>query len=312
MDIITRIETFRALEPPMPFSAIASQLTIETGKIWTKDQTQKLYTRQSKKLSRLVVVVSDIHAAPDEELTRLILDIKPDLLVVAGDLFDENQFSRHPRGLDETKKTFRHEMEVNRKWLKILAANIAKIELLWGNHDHWLYGILAEILPDDVLEYFPDVLALASEGLGNVSVSKMPVEAVFPNGSTSAIGNTRYMAWVGDCLVSHANFSGSKPGFAVSKLYDWVQEWRRPLGWPEPAVYIQAHGHKMAMLDRQGGYSILVEPGMGGTPSVEGYKVGYQAKWQPGNLGAVRFVQELVGNNWKTKRETVELIRPRR
>ena len=103
----------------------------------------------------------------------------------------------------------------------------------------------------------------------------------FPDQSRRDLGESEFMAVFGDVLVSHCNFVGSNAGDAVKRFGLWVDKWRHTLGLEDVRVLVQAHVHRMAYLEQDGGHRILIEPGAAFEPIAEAYKVGYAAKCRP-------------------------------
>jgi hypothetical protein len=242
---------------------------------------------------------------------------QPDVLVVAGDLLDGRESSPHAEMPHAPKRTIREEMQTVRAYLEqLLLSTKADVLVMRGNHDSWPAKRAAE-----ALAAYPDVLAFWRDPL-DLLIEQLPASRVkmvntlwryhYPDKSTAELGQTQYIALLGDALISHANFCGACAGDAVRKLSDWLRKWQGTLGLPELALLVQAHVHNVAFVESDGGHQVWVEPGAAFEPCVEGYKVDYQPKWKPGVVGAAVFEQELCRETWLTNRASVRLIRPRR
>jgi len=260
---------------------------------------------------RKIIAIGDIHANPDTKLLREIIALKPDHIFIGGDLLNSEQVSTHPLALDEKRVKLQTEMRIDRAYIAALHTHTnAHIDIFYGNHDHRFHRLVSELLGEGLMFLVRDPLEMIIQGIPNVRIIKQPMYAKTPDGTIFPMGDMRYMAIVGDALLSHANFTGKNPGMAVRKLYGWVQEWRKLMQWPDFSTYVQFHGHKIHYSAEQGGYVQLVEPGMGGTQVHESYKLNYDAKWTAGTTGCVYFEQGNYGGVWKTIRSTVRIVQP--
>lgn len=344
--IIGRAVALRETDPetPMPFSVIAVQLNTEfPGYDFTKDQVQKWYKKarptedkppsiedikrffrshisahnvpaQSNPTTyRKVVVVADIHGCPDPKLTDMIIQENPDIIVFGGDLLDNRVASRHAYNRNDRYMGAREEANVVRAWVELLIENTAALGIvIEGNHDNWIERLFADLVPHELMFLVKNVLEFMLAGIPRVEIAAMPISANLPSGASWDLGVTRYMTLVGDALISHADFTGKKPGNSVDKLRQWLFDWRRVLDWPELSLIIQTHTHKASIAHYESGFLVAVEPGVGGTPEIDRYKVGYQAKWSPSPIGACVFEQENTGGDWLTLRSSVRLLSPYR
>jgi hypothetical protein len=293
----------------MSFTNIADVLSAKYNILGLSgDAVQKLYKRYGPPeptQRRKVIILGDVHANPHPGLTQMIIDEEPDIIVVAGDLFDMAALNSH--GKDAQRATFKAELDVCRVFLKTLKEKTPArpIILMMGNHEKRLDAALAEFLPEDVLEAVSEVvnpLILAAKGIDGIEIADQPLP--------THNANTGYWILVGDAVVSHMNFCGKRPGFAAQKLVEWYREWRRLLKLPDATVYVQLHGHKASLNWIEGGSAVAVEPGMAGDYPIEKYKLGYKAVWHPGTIGACVIEQELVGRNWVSDVRSVRLIQP--
>ncbi len=265
--------------------------------------------------SRTIVAIGDLHGNPHEVLLPQIIAANPHLILLGGDALDLALFSAHPKEWGERTTEFEVELKRVVAYLQVLLTRTrARIIILRGNHDNRVYRQLCDLIPDHLRTFITvsDPLELVVKGLNSdrVSLNMQTITAHHPRLPESEMGRTAYLYPLGDAVLSHCNFSGSEPGAAVGKLSKWMDEWHQMLGWPEPRLLIQFHSHQWSYQFKRGGFLCLVEPGMGGMPAIEGYKVSYQAKWKPGTLGAVSFRQTKVNDQWVTALETVHPLIP--
>ncbi len=203
-----------------------------------------------------------------------------------------------------------------RAWLQeVIDYTHASIFVMDGNHDKWLWKILASTLPEWALEFFTDPIDLIIHDLPPERISRAKTEfnAHYPSGDVERFTETRFLFPLGDALFSHMNFTGKNAGDGVRRLGAWIDQWHHVLGMPDFTCLVQFHGHKIAAIEDKGGFRALIEPGMGGSLSVEGYKTVYDGKWMPGNLGFVTFTQHHQGGDvWRTDTDSIDIVRPRR
>lgn len=313
--ILDRIIELREAESsgvPLSFSAISEQINQEfTGLDSTKDGVQKLYKKSRGDgemwISRKVIAAGDFHGHPDLKLLQLILDENPDLFVAGGDLVDASQFSHFTRSAGEKIVTLEKESARVNKWLEAIRCH--KI-LLTGNHeDHIRKTILASIpVSSRHMVDIKDPLEGCIEGLENCEISSMPLYAHMPNGTTKIkVTETKYMLQLGDVLLSHNNFTGEQ---ATKKLMRWTDDHRAMFNWPHFRMLVQFHTHAVDKREVRNGHTVLVEPGMVGTPDSEAYKYQYNTKYQPGIIGAVVFTQKKERGRWITDLSSIKILRP--
>jgi len=269
---------------------------------------------------RRVVAVGDIHGDPDPLILAEIIAQEPHIIILGGDILDAQRLGTHPQDEPRKSRSLREELTTTRAALQHLLDNTkAAIVIMRGNHDARAFKRMKEALAlagEDLELLFNDPLRLLIAGLPQTRVQIIDTrfDFVAPNGYREEADSTQYLYRVGeDAIVSHCNFSGKQPGQAVDKLNKEISEHYPRLGWSEPRLLIQMHGHKIAHIERQAGHKVLVEPGMGGRMTTESYKVGYKMVWQPGSLGFVAFDQvERESGVWQTDLGSVQVVRPRR
>jgi predicted MPP superfamily phosphohydrolase len=142
-----------------------------------------------------VLVGSDAHVWPGELTTaqrgfiHLAKTLKPDIVVLNGDVFDGARISRHPAGIwsQQQRPNVRQELEACQAFMDAVAKahNPAKKFWTWGNHDGRFEMRCAALVP----EY---------EGVPGFALKDH-----FPEWTMGM------SLWVNDCVIKHrANHSG--------------------------------------------------------------------------------------------------------
>jgi len=271
--------------------------------------------------TRLVCGIGDLHGDPDPLITAALIKAQPDVIVVSGDMTDQQQAGRHgSETKDEARRrrqrAFQDEMTNVRAWLEtLLDQTSARLMIFRGNHDQWAFKRARDLLPDWMLDYFNDPLDVLTDALGDrVTIVGQPVIYHHPNGTQQRGGDNEFMFVYGDVLFSHMNYTQSVTETAVSKLHrQWFAKWRRTMGLDHVRVLVQFHSHGRALRSVEGGHMLLVEPGMGGNATVEAYKVSYNTKWGPGIQGFAQIAQHWhkTAQEWRTDFGSVQLVAPR-
>lgn len=262
-----------------------------------------------------VVAVGDLHGNPHPVLLQMLLKENPDLIIIGGDVFDLAKFSVHSKEYENDIEEFETEFKRIVAYFEILLEHThARIIIIRGNHDNRIWKQLTEIIPDDLMRFVkiedPLELLISTLKSDRVSTYIHSFNSHHPNLESSELGKSAYILPLGDAVISHLNFTGSQPGLAVGKLQKWLEEWHLVLGIPESRLLVQFHAHRWSFQFKKGGFLALVEPGMAGLQVVEGYKVGYNSKWNPGTLGFLVFNQEQKSGQWATMLETVRPVMP--
>lgn len=298
------------------YAAIADILNSQMDAQITKDVVQKIFKRLSMpqiqvyREKRKVVVAGDVHSRPLFSLTQKIVEEKPDIIVIGGDLFDASKLNSHGRSKG-TSLEFKQEITECRNLIKtFLDETNAVIYILKGNHEARLERVLQEILPDEIADYISEIVDLrnlATVGLNDEGRIKI-AETI------NDVGVSPYWMTLGDALISHMNFTSKKPNESVMKLYDWYIKWRRVLKLPDIKCLIQCHTHKFSMSRVEGGEILLAEPGVLGERRIDAYQIVYNGSWIPSVPGAFMFVQEEFSENdaslWKTQLDTARHLTP--
>ena len=132
-----------------------------------------------------VFVASDCHYWPGEEtvahkaFVKLIADIKPQTIILNGDVFDGAQVSRHPPLMGVHTPTPRQEIEACQDRLSEIANASKNARKFWtfGNHDTRLFSRLAANTPEltdmvSLFDYFPGWLTCWRVDINNSAVVK--------------------------------------------------------------------------------------------------------------------------------------------
>lgn len=263
--------------------------------------------------SRLTCAVGDLHGDPEPSIVQTIANWIPNNIIIGGDLLHSEEASAHPASkMRGKRRTLKEEIGSVRAAIQFwLDHTDATIDILLGNHDRWTRRQVVESVPDYLLEFFTDPIDMLVAGLGP-RVRLINTNLVFhhPNGTAEPFGDSQFLYPYGDALFSHMNFTSKLPGKAVESLARRMDDMHWQLGLPEFVLFCQFHGHKISQNRPRSGYRVLVEPGMGGRMGTEGYKVDYEAKWDLGGQGFLVFEQRQDGSEWKTVRESVQIIQP--
>ena len=115
-----------------------------------------------------IFIASDCHYWPGEEtvahkaFVKLIQDMKPQTIILNGDVFDGAQTSRHPPLMGVTTPTTKQEIEACQDRLDEIANASKNARKFWtfGNHDTRLFSKIAAISPEltdlvSLFDYFP-------------------------------------------------------------------------------------------------------------------------------------------------------------
>lgn len=115
-----------------------------------------------------ILIASDCHYWPDEEtvahkaFVKLISEMKSEICVLNGDVFDGAQVSRHPPLMGTVTPTPKQEIEACQERLHEIASASKNSKKLWtfGNHDTRLFSRLSATAPEltdmiSLFDYFP-------------------------------------------------------------------------------------------------------------------------------------------------------------
>lgn len=257
--------------------------------------------------TRNVVILCDLHGDPQHDLIAKALRDQPDLIVLDGDVFDAFALSEFPKDEDIPVEK---ELAAVRAMLEGLAG--VPIQMNSGNHDdrakkYFQRRISPALMP---LVKF-NLLEMVALGLPHVEVVKNTYSFSTPQGKVfdGAIRNDWITHLGEDAIVGHAETSRKGEGRSVAAFAEWVDKWRRPLGWPEPRLIVQAHVHRGAKLAPNGGHRILVEGGFSGNVRKLQYTHDFGAtKYDPPVFGYTRLKQCQEGGRWMTDRSSVDFV----
>lgn len=306
--LVNRIIELREGVNSPSFASIADTISHEWSNDITKDQVQKIYQKLRPVKSRKIVAIGDLHGNPDHDLIDMVIDEKPDKVIIGGDLLHGAEFSRHLPSYSEVIDTIEQE---EARVIKALLRLDCPIDLMTGNHDENIRKRILETIPTQARRYVTvkDPFENIAKMVPDCTTIDTSVRAHYPDNSSAELGSTRFMLPVGDLLISHFNFTGVK---AMDKLLKFAFDWGDYLAWPRFKVLVQFHTHRLSWTEQLGGHRILIEPGMTGLPITEGYKVQFEPKWQPGIIGGLVFEQKVSGSDWKTDLSSLRLLRPHR
>lgn len=255
---------------------------------------------------RRVGVLCDTHGSPDPAIIAALCSELPDIVVYNGDVLDALPFSKFPK---EKARPISDEIAAVRASIeKIIEVTGAKIYLLRGNHDdrvkkYFEARIDSQFMP--LVRY--DLMELIALGL---EPSVEIVKTTLDFGSDEDAFEATFLLPLGDALIGHAEASRKGELRTVDIFAEWIDRWRKPLGWTEPRLIVQAHVHRAGISYPHGGHQVRVEGGYSGdvrllqyamdygnisyTPPVKGYTIFEQDKspdedWKT-NLSSVRFV----------------------
>jgi len=291
----------RRSETGETFREIAKRFGVNPNTLRRRAQLLNLSKPRTPTETRRVVVLSDIHARPSWEILDKAITIKPDTVILAGDLFDGQQANPHETDLKFRARTFAEESKVlERLMRKLLAETDAIIKVIRGNHDDWFSRMLSRQADRAFHPYIIDPLEAIVKRLNDDRLTLVRQTFKHRQGDwIEELAESRYCWIEGDAFISHMNFGGKWAGDAVKKLYEFYQRWQHTLGL-SPRLFIQAHGHKQALLYHDGGNVLLAEIGACAKPSVESYKLAQRAGGSPMVQGGCTFEQVRSNGKWRT------------
>jgi predicted phosphodiesterase len=117
----------------------------------TKDKNSRRIGIEMK--DGLILIGSDMHIWPGPLTTaqrgflKIAQDLKPDVVIANGDVFDGAKISRHPAGTwdQEKRPNVKQELEACQAYLSQIAA--PRRIWTWGNHDARIEYTLAALVP---------------------------------------------------------------------------------------------------------------------------------------------------------------------
>ena len=303
-ELLQYVERFK--NTGMSYAQIAACISLELDDYdVTKDRVQKLFQKYNKmvepELERDVFVVGDFHGAPHPLILRDILKIKPSVLILGGDLFDQNEWSTHPFSSGEKAELLIDETTRLDDFFNAIKKKLPYIDMIAyrGNHE------------DRVMRAFPQKARMLMKDPFDELCRRHEIYQVhdkvigsYPDRPDELIGVADYTYVMDDILFSHQNI------LSCEKLWRWYTDWFKVRKLENIKYMVQHHTHKIRMITEAGGWYTIVETGMGGKPETEGYKISYQAKWKPGVLGYTLIHQMRPSSNDHWKSVSLNLIQP--
>jgi predicted phosphodiesterase len=253
-------------------------------------------TKEGKR--RRLAVFSDAHGRPYMQGIARMLSDKPDLVIGAGDIHDLLAVSKFPKDVDIPIE----EDVANVRAMVELIASQCELELCKGNHD------------DRLSRYFMDriearYMKLVDTDMLGWAVKNVPNAKIVNNlhGFTTSQGtvfpdvlSTSFLIFEGDAVFGHAEMARKGELNTVRGVYEWYDNWRRVLGWPEAAFFGQAHVHRAGLAYPSGGHRVLAELGAILEPSTLQYAMSGNASYSPPTIGYTILEQYKENGAWKT------------
>lgn len=260
---------------------------------------------------RKVAVVCDLHGHPHRELVRrLLAEQGLDLVVYDGDLLDNNAASSHPRLASRVIKPITKEIAQVRALLEVVAGLGIAQQLNAGNHDDRLQLYFSRAVSPEFLPLCQfNVMELIAAKIPNVTISRN--EYNFQTGLGTSSEQPLENDWIthlGDAVIGHSSVARKGEGASVRGFYEWVGVWRKALQWVEPALVLQAHVHRAAVLYPEGAHVVLVEGGFGGDPNVLQWQLDRGGWGPPPAIGYTIFEQKLIDQVWRTDKSSVRFV----
>ena len=254
--------------------------------------------RHTQRDSSSVLVASDLHGYPDHDmLVKAVRRHRPDTVVLAGDVISADVFSRWTRYQDSS---YAEEITRVRHTVQVMASLVDKVILVEGNHEArvyrwaWNHGGSTLSEADRGMVYNTLPLHIIAAGIDNVVVATDTYPFVTSYGTVyDKTFECRFIANLGDAYVGHPSFSLKGPSKSALRFYEWLDNWRLPLGLPEPFAVIMGHTHRLSMAYILGGHKVIAESGAMMHPKVVSYvfEQGGRGGPEPPVLGYVTFQQ---------------------
>ena len=275
-----------------------------------RDPKKPLPKAQSKKKNnrRRIVVLCDMHGAPDKEIVARAADEKPDIVIEAGDIFDAFAMSKF---IKMKMMPIADEIANIRATDEFLVSKGIRVKKIRGNHDDRALRYFAQRIEPEFMPLVQwDLLELSCAGLEGAEIVRNTYDFQSAAGRKiqGALQNT-YIVHEGDALIAHAEVSRKGEARTADALYEWIERWRKPLGWLEPRLIVQAHIHRASVTYPQGGHEVRVEGGYCGEISNLQYTHDLgSAVYTPPVLGYTIFNQDFRSARWVTDLGTVKFV----
>ena len=189
-------------------------------------------------------VLGDLHI-PDHDpravalAEKFIAQVKPDMVVLNGDILETKAVSRWPRNpTEEAVENLQREINIASEWLARIRclAPKAKIIFIEGNHEHRLKSYLYANAP--ALAHLESVSMPALLGLPDLDIRYVHTKG--------ARWTDTYIRW-GDLLIGHFDCTSARAGATALKLLDKYG-----------ISILQGHTHKVASVHAKGLLSGLI------------------------------------------------------
>lgn len=197
-----------------------------------------------RKKFETAIVLSDLHI-PDNDpkavaiAERFIVEVKPNMIVLNGDILETKAVSRWPRNpTEEAIENLQREVDITKAWLTRLRglAPKAKFVYIEGNHEHRLKSYLYSNAP--ALSFLEAVSMKALLGLPELDIRYINTKG--------ARWTDTYIRW-GDLLIGHFDVTCARAGAAALRLLDKYG-----------ISLLQGHTHKVASVHAKGLLSGLI------------------------------------------------------
>lgn len=268
--------------------------------------------KTGKQLKQKIVVLCDVHGSPDTGVWDSAINEQADIYNLAGDVFDAFSFSSF---IKDRKAPIADELARIRAGMETILTQVphARIELIEGNHDfrardYFIKRIDPEFCCPPFVNY--NLLEIVSLGLDRAHVIKNHYKFQSPTGRETSELSTAHFSHIGeDAIISHAEKARKGEIRTVDSVAEWIDLWRKPLGWKEPVLIVQAHVHRAGISYPQGGHQVRVEGGFSGEVSTLQYAMeARNTGYTPPVLGYTVFEMSNVGGKWYTDKASVKFV----
>ncbi len=254
---------------------------------------------------RKLVICSDTHGSPYQAGVVSILNEKPDIILVVGDVFDMLSLSRFPHLEEAPIET---EM-ANIRAMTEEFSSVAQVLMCKGNHDARVFRFFASHVDAKYLKFVnTDMLTMSVAGLSNCKVVEnlhgwnLASGKILPDAMKD-----NFMIFQGDACFMHAETARKWDNTTVRGLAtEWYPMWKGILGLPDIRVLGQAHVHGSSISYSQGGHLLTLELGCLLNPSVLSYQLSGDTRYRAATIGY--WVMEQTKNkkgDWTTEPNSV-------
>jgi predicted phosphodiesterase len=253
---------------------------------------------------RKLAVFSDTHGSPYKEGIASVINEKPDMILVVGDIFDQLCVSRFPHSENVTIES---EMANVRAMVEELSS-AGEVLLSRGNHDSRMWKMFASKIDAQYLQFVnTNMLSMSITGLDNCRVVEnlhgfhLASGKILPNEMKDD-----FMIFMGDACFMHAESARKGDQNTVRPLAtEWYPMWKGVLGLPDIKLLGQAHVHGASMSYSQGGHLLTLELGCMLNPAVLNYQLSGDTRYRAATIGYWIIEQEKKNGNWITNPNSV-------